>query len=648
MNSRLPRFLPALVVFLAGLVSATAQISPGTAEVKYYPGLTRVEGDQPLTMTVTVAITSPSNVPVGSTVVITPLLSMLGQPAGVPNSVALSYVTFNPSSLTFTGPNQTVSARIDLAFPAGVTAGLYQYKFIMPGWLPGTQDLGGFLNATIRPQPVPSGPPTITITTPVNNPQFTYFPLVGPLSVPISFKSSAPTSTPITSIDADVDGTFLTLANVTNADGSITSTSNVSITTPGLHTLRARATNNNSTVSAASDFTVVVSAPPPTVTIAQPTGPSYTMATGSTLRLPYSFKAVSNYGGITGLTATLNGTAVTFTPAGLGTLTATGSGEFLITAGGTYNLDVTGVDSNGTAHATQSFTVVAATPAPTIAISQPANGSTFTRVAGSPATSIPFTFTAQASSGFVIDSVAATLGGTPVTFTTAGLNTATTTGTGALAISAPGTYTLTANCSSSGVVASASTTFTVTETTPPPPSTCAVLWLPPISLNKLREGGSVLPIKFRICCAQHQPCGDHGDDHSENDHCDDHSENDHGDSDHSDSDHADSSDCSNGERYGWGRTSDDEIHAHCKGDRDTSIVIAIFEIRSDGTTSAPTLFPYDRFSPNPPTYTIQGNNMYHLNFPVPDGKHTYRVEIYRPLTSYPTPQLLGFKEFTTK
>jgi hypothetical protein len=40
--------------------------------------------------------------------------------------------------------------------------------------------------------------------------------------------------------------------------------------------------------------------------------------------------------------------------------------------------------------------------------------------------------------------------------------------------------------------------------------------------------------------------------------------------------------------------------------------------------------------------------MYHLNFPVAPGKHTYRVEIYRTSSSSTTPQLLGAKTFTTK
>src|SRR5688500_6753658 len=104
MSPSLPRLLLLILGFVFSFFASLAQLPPGTAAVTYDPGLTRVEGDQPLTKTVFVSITSPSNPPVGASTTITPVLSMLGQPAGVSDSVALSYVAFNPSSLTFTGP----------------------------------------------------------------------------------------------------------------------------------------------------------------------------------------------------------------------------------------------------------------------------------------------------------------------------------------------------------------------------------------------------------------------------------------------------------------------------------------------------------------------------------------------------------------
>ncbi|MBI2512380.1 MAG: hypothetical protein HYV96_10390 [Opitutae bacterium] len=635
---------PLSLLAFAFVLIASAFARPGTPTVGYSPSFTKVEGDQPLVRTVVLSITAPSNVVVGSPVSISPIATILDKPAGVPDAIALSYVTFNPATLEFTAPDQTLTTTVTMDVPLGASAGAYSYRIETPGWAAGTVDPWAFLNATVYPAPA-GDVPTITLATPIDGDVFTYQPAVGPLTIPFQFTAAAPAVTPITTLDAKLGGTSLTFTTVTNTDGSITGSGNFTVTAPGAYTIRASATNELGTSSDSADFTVVVSAPPPVVSIAQPTGPSYTMITGTTLSLPYSFSATSYYGGITTLTATLNGSPVTFTATGMNTLNASGSGNFAITAAGNYTLVVTATDQNGSATATRTFNVVAATPVPTVTISTPANGTTITRAAGSPATSVPFAFTATVNSGFVIDAVSATLNGAPLTIAPSGLGTANAGGTATLAIGAPGTYTLVATGTSSGVVASDTTTFTVTETTPPPPSTCAVLWLPPINLNKCQQGGSVLPIKFKICCEQHRPChDDHSDnDHGDDDHCDDHSDND-----HSDDDHNGSYDCDNGQHYGWGRTDDDEIHANCKGDRDTSVVIAVYEVYANGSNATPTLYPYDRRSPNPPTYTIQGNNMYHLNFPVPRGKHTFRVEVYRQPSSSTTPQLLGSKTFTTR
>lgn len=621
MNNGLFRGLLALVSFAA--LGLSAQAREGDATVTYTPSLTVVEGDQPLHRVVTISITSPSNLSPGVAVPITPVATILSKPsASVPDEVALSYVTFTPATLDFNQPNQTINLTVTVDVPSGSVAGGYAWRVETHGWAAGTADPWAFLNATVYPE-VAGGPPTITLNSPMDQEVFVYEPAVGPLSIPFNFTANAPSSTPITTLDANLEGaagsnTALSFTRTTNADGSITGAGSMTITAPGIYTVRVRATNNLGTSTDAAEYTVNVSAPPPTVTIAQPTTTSYTMVAGSTLNVPYSFTANSIYGGISTLDATLNGVPVTFTPTGLDTLVASGTGNFAITTPGTYTLSVTGTNPYGSDTETTTFTVTSITPAPTIVIAQPVNGTVITRNAGSPATSVPFSFTAQANTGFVISAVTATLNGTPVTFTTSGLNTLTTTGTGTLSISTPGTYTLTATGTSSGVVASASTTFTVKEITTPPP-TCDVIWLPPINLNKCQQGGSVLPIKFKICCDSHGRTCENG--HWNN--------------------------CG-GKRYGWGRDCDDNIHSRCKGDRDTSVVIAVYEIYCNGTVSAAKLFPYDRCSPNPPTYTIQGGNMYHLNYPTARGAHRYKVEIYRTPTSSTTPQLLCTKEFTTR
>jgi hypothetical protein len=616
-------------LFAAVITSLTAFARDDVPIVKYDPSLTMVEGDQPLHRTVVMTITAPFNLTPGQKVLVRPVAIATTKPAGVSDTVAASYVSFSPATLEFTEPNQALTTTITADFPLGTAAGEFIYRIETQGWAAGTQDPFAGLNANVYPQKG-GDVPTIALSNPIDGDVFTYEPAVGPLTIPFQFTASAPPVTPITSLDPKLDGNTLSFTRTDNADGTLTGSGSLTITTPGAYKITASATNSLGTSTDSAEFTVVVSAPPPTVTIAQPTGPSYTIVTGTTLNLPYAFSATSIYGNITELTATLNGAPVTFTPTGLNSLLASGAGNFAITTPGNYALVVTATNPYGSSTATREFNVAAATPVPTVTISQPANGTVFTRIANSAPTAVPFTFTAVANAGFTISAVTATLNGSPVTFTPSGLNTANAGGTGTLSISTPGTYVLVATGTSSGVTASASTTFKVTETQPPP-SKCDIVWLPPISLNKVQKGGSVLPIKFKLCCDDHGRCS-HGHSHHGNSGCD----------------RNGSYNCDNGQHYGWGRSSDNEIHANCKGDRDTSVVIAIYEVFANGSTSAPTLYAYDRCSPNPPTYTIQGNNMYHLNFPVPKGKHTFRVEVYRAPSSSTTPQLLGSKEFTSK
>ncbi len=606
------RPLALVITALASSLLVHGQRPPTTAQIGYDPGITIVEGDQPLSTTINLAITSPSNFAVGTSLTITPRLEVLTAPAGVDNATALSYVTLTPTTLTFTAPNQTLVTTVEGYFPPGIVAGGYSYKITTPGWPTAPQDPGAFLSATIYEAPTEGGPPTVKIDTPLDNSTYVYQPAVGPLVVPVSFKSSAPSVTPITAIDADIDGRVFPVTTVSNPDGSFTSTANLTITAPGLYSFHARATNNEGTATDTADFTINVSAPPPTVSIASPlAGSSFRLPTTGALTVPYSFTGVSSYGGITTLTATLNGNPVSFEPSGLGTLTATGSGNFSLTLGGNYELIVTATDANGTATTQTNFTVLAAAPAPTVVISQPLNGSTYTRVAGSGPTLIPFSYTGTANTGFTITGLTGSLNGTALTpSATTGLNTRSATSTGNLSITGPGTYTLSATANSLGTTASTSITFTVTETQAPRPG-CTVNWLPPISLGKAVKCGSKFAIKFELYCKSSGGCGENGIDRTGD-----------GDPDH----------------FPGQRTK-------AKNPINKDVIIAVTDI-TNGTTGTPQLFRYSD-NPNVPGYTIQGNDMYHVNFPIPQAKRRYRVEVYDAPANLPV-RILGTREFTTK
>lgn len=611
-------FLRALAFLLAFLPSIARE---GPPIVDYSPKETIVEGDQPLSTSYVLSVTAPNNVAAGSSLTITPVLTILQKPAGVTDAVARSYVTFTPATLTFSNSNEILTVRVEAVFPEGIVAGAYAYQIFTTGWATGTQDGGAFINATVFP-PQNAAPPTVAIETPADNASFTYQPAVGPLSVPIRFTSTAPATAPITGLDADVNGTAVTLTSVANGDGSITSSGTLTVTAPGAYTLRARATNTAGEGEDTAPFTVVVSVPPPTVAIATPAAnASFPLSSAGSVSVPYSFSSNTVYGTIQTLAATLNGNPITFAPGGLNTATATGSGTLTLTAAGTYTLTVTTTDSNGgTASATRSFAVTAPVKVPpTVTITAPANGTVITRVAGSGPTSVSFNYTAKAGAGSTISSLVGTLSGRsgslPATVT--GLNTATATGSGTVSIANAGTYTLTATAAgSNGTTASATTTFTIVEVAPPPPA-CSVNWLPPISLGRTITVSCYLPIKFELDCGDDGGCSGHASGKGNSGKCDkdrkhDCDRNNDGDRDH----------------YPGQRTKS-------KNNIDKTVVIAVSEVYSNGSTSTAQLFTYG-------DYAIQGNDMYHLNYRVKSGNRRYLIEVYRPTAS--GVEVLGSRE----
>ncbi|MDP2138091.1 MAG: hypothetical protein Q8J74_09565 [Candidatus Didemnitutus sp.] len=739
MTSKFLRTLVLLALTVGFHTSLSAADRGGV--VNYYPVTRLVEGDQPLVDSYVLQIISPSNTLVGQNTSITPVLSVVYAPSGVSDAVALSHVTMNPSTLVFTGPNQTLTTTVTSNFPLGTNAGNYAFRIATPGWPTGTIDGFAFINAKVTIPPVALEPPLVSLLTPLDGATYTYSIGGPPVAVTVSFRASASLNAPITSLDADISGIAVALTTVTGL-GTATATGQgtLLISQPGVYTVQVRAANDIGTSTNSAEITIGVVAPPPTVAIAAPVlNSSYTYTGGAALLVPYSFSAVSAFGGITNFTATLNGNPITLSPIGLNTLNASATGNLQIQAGGSFTLVVTATDQNGTASSTRTFNVTTPVPPPTITIAQPLHGSVITRVAGSPATLVPFNFTALASAGFTISAISATLNGNAIAVASNGLGTATTTGTGNLSLSAPGTYTLIAEGNSGAVSATATTTFTVVETIPVPPptititqpvhgsvitrvagspatlvpfnftalagsgftistvsatfngnpvtftpsgigtgtasgagnlsvsapgtytfvatgssgastasaavtftvtetqppvDTCNILWLPPISLGKVVKGGSEMPIKFNLVCCT-QPGGCQNSNHQYNGNGNGHT-NSNGNGHRKDDDDDDNDGPGNGD------------HENCPASRDTSVVIAIYEIFPNGSSSPATLYPYGTGSPNPPNYTINGNKMYHLNFNTAKGKHRYHIDVYRFPAGSSTPQLVGTKEFTTR
>ena len=249
------------------------------------------------------------------------------------------------------------------------------------------------------------------------------------------------------------------------------------------------------------------------------------------------------------------------------------------------------VDSGAAVNATVSPPMPPNNPPPAVNIAAPIDGTTLTYIQGGAPVTFPISFSASvAAGGQPIDSLAATFAGVPLQVTTTGVGTLNATGSATSpAITTAGTYTIRVAAANRSNTSYATVDVNViTSAPPPPPPFCADLqWLPPISLNKTIEGGSTMPIKFTLSCAA----------------------------------------------------------SNQKFVRDTSLVIAIYEIGAGGTTTTPTLYHYGTGSPNPPDYAIAGQH-YQLNFPTAKGQHRYRIEVYHPLTGG-TPLLLGTKELNT-
>lgn len=629
MAKKLGLLLTAVLVALPSAMRADDR-SP---TVLYDHPVVLVEGDAPILNSYQLGITSPTNITGVTT--ITPLVTVLAAPAGVSNAQALSYVTLNPTPLVFSGPGVTVTTTVSSNIPLTAVAGDYQYRISTPGWPAGTLDPFAQINMKLTVSQVPQRP-SIVINTPANPSTYNYT-LNGPaVSIPLQFTSSAPSYAPITTVGADISGVNIPVTSTGLGTGNVVSNGTISLSAPGIYTITAHANNVNGTSSTTSEVTIKLVAPAPTVAIVNPLANStYTYtAGGAALNVPYTFTAVSAFGGITNILATLNGTPITLgTTVGLGTLNVTSTGSLSIAATGTYVLAVTATDQNGSATTSRTFTVTAPvqTSGPTVTITKPIDGATYTRVSGGDSICIPFSFTANASSGAKISALSAKLNGSSIDVSASGIGKSTATGTGSITVRSAGTYTLVASATSNGKVALDQVSFTVVVTQPPPP-VCNVIWLPPISLGKSQKGGSTLPIKFQIHCSCSNPdrrCNDDDDRRDCRDNDNDHDGRDN-DRDCRDDDHRSDRDCGN----------DD----HDCNLNDTSVKILISEIYSNGTSSTPTIFSYNR---NSQSYSIDGDDQYHLNFVTARGVHTYHIDVYRFPNGGTTPQLLGTREFKT-
>lgn len=585
-----------LCLALVSLATPHLVSARGEAIVLYEPLTKTAEGYLPLARTYDLTVTSPASQIAPVTVPLS--VQIVSLPAGVAEAEALSFVTFSgPATLSFSAAAQRKVIAVTVSIPDSYPAGTYSYKLITTGWagfvdptVP-TDNIGGYINFTVIPPPYPGNPPTVGITTPVTGSVYTYVYGGDPVQVPFLISGSSADATPVTALGMEINGqpvalTSLTGLNTKDASGTVS----IGYTTAGVYSVRATATNIVGSSSTSNDFTVEVQVPPPTVTVDSPAnGAVYDLNLGGDpLVIPVTISGSSLVGGVTTLSGSLNGQTITgLTASGLGTLEATATGSITITQPGTYTLGGNITDPNGSDADSISFTVNGILPPPTVSFLTPDDGLVVRRFSTDPASAVPFSFVALTDYG-VIESVTLTIASAPAAFQLTGAGTADVGGVGTFTTSTAGTYVFNVTVQSNGFVASDSLTVRVVEDPLPPPDDVAcgsVEWLVPVVLNKTVEGGSTVPVKFRIFC--------------------------------------------NGVEV-----------------VDPEVIISVSEQFGNGSTGDPQLFPWGN-QPTGGTYKYTGNK-YHLDFVTAVGVHTYRVEVYRPVSPGSSVMgLLDFREINT-
>jgi hypothetical protein len=386
----------------------------------------------------------------------------------------------------------------------------------------------------------------------------------------------------------------------------------------------------------------------PTATLTEPvSGQVFAITPGNTAAtVPYALAANTPAGSVFASTAaatlalkTSGGAAVAgFAPvfnlvsaAGAATgITATGTVNL---PAGTYVLSGTATNNTGGSASTLPVTFTVVGP-PTLAITAPTAGQVFTIAAGGTAAAVPYTITGTTPAGTTFPASAAsatlTLNGAAVSgfapvFTGAGTGTITGAGTASLA---PGVYTLSASATnSSGIVVTATAiTFTVNAAPAAPAET--LVWLQNCgnaggclgnnfggnygggscggsgggaanALQATVTGGSVVPLAFALYTAGGSASG------------------------------------------GWGNGGNNQTFV-----KDTSTLIAIYEVLAGGGSTTPLIYTYGANGPNPPFYSI-GSSEYLLYFPTAGGAHHYSVEVYHPGAGGAL-QLLGTEDLYTQ
>ena len=253
------------------------------------------------------------------------------------------------------------------------------------------------------------------------------------------------------------------------------------------------------------------SAPPvspiqPTVSITTPVNEAAYPTSGSNWNpingpLPISFTFAGNAPDgsplttLTGNVLSPNGTVsnLTFTPTGIGTPNASGSGSFNASTPGVYTISTYDADANGNATASVQISVAAVVGAPGVVINSPAPNTAYV-LSGSSITEVA-NFTGTSQYGGVV-TLTANLDGQPLTVTDTGIGNLVANGTANMVLTTTGDHLLEVWCTDDYGTAYSNVTFTVGAQVNNPPPTVVIT--SPVAPNNTftQTTGTTLPVSF--------------------------------------------------------------------------------------------------------------------------------------------------------
>ncbi len=252
------RFFFVALLSLALAQFARAQLGPpGPGTVGYSQSTQSVQGDLPFVFSYGLRVTAPNDLPSGTTATISFSVVPRQVPAGDTVDNALNYVSFSPRHLVFTAASQVQTVTITVNAPSSVVGDFsgYCYQIFARGW-PSSYETTNYGTA------INTGPASTHLSVQVSAPTDSSAVIVAPGDpLPTSSLSIAATGTngtsAITQMAATLDGTAVTLSTSGLSTANATATGTLTFGAPGVHRVRASATDANGTAYMDTAITIV-------------------------------------------------------------------------------------------------------------------------------------------------------------------------------------------------------------------------------------------------------------------------------------------------------------------------------------------------------------------------------------------------------